>query len=45
MKNIPAIGETFQKIIADPRIDPQGVCVEWYFNNKDVRCMVRMMEE
>lgn len=42
MKNVAAIGETFQQLIADPKIDPQGYCVEVYNNDKDVLCMVRL---
>ena len=45
MNDIPAIGKTFQQMIADPRIDPQGYCVEWYLSQKDVRCMVRLDSE
>lgn len=43
MDNIPAIGQTFQQILAEPGIDPTGYCVEWYYNTKDVRCMVRVI--
>lgn len=42
MKDIQAIGATFQQLIQRPGIDQQGYCVEWYFNDKDVRCMVRL---
>jgi len=42
MKDIQAIGATFQQLIQRPDIDPQGYCVEWYFNDKDVRCMIRL---
>ncbi|HZE85516.1 MAG TPA: hypothetical protein VE035_14470 [Puia sp.] len=42
MKDIPAIGKTFQEIIASPDIDPEGYCVEWYISDKDVQCMVRL---
>jgi len=44
MKDIPAIGKAFNQLIALPAIDPNGYCVEWYLNNKDVICMVRMVE-
>jgi hypothetical protein len=44
MKDIPAIGKTFQELLAHPGIDPQGYCVEWYFNMDDVRCMVRLKQ-
>jgi len=42
MNNIAAIGQTFQQILQEPGIDPNGYCVEWYYNEKDVRCMVRL---
>ena len=42
MDDIPAIGTTFQQLLNYPEIDPQGYCVEWYFNRHDVRCMVRL---
>lgn len=44
MKDIPAIGKGFQQLLAHPEIDPAGYCVEWYFNTKDVRCMVRLKQ-
>ena len=44
MQDIPAIGKTFQELLAHPGIDPQGYCVEWYFNMDDVRCMVRLKQ-
>jgi hypothetical protein len=37
------LGQTFQKMIADPGIDPQGYCVEEYLDNGDVICMVRIL--
>jgi hypothetical protein len=42
MKNIPAISETFMKLLNDPCIDKNGYCVEIYFDQKDVRCMVTL---
>ena len=43
MKNIPAIGQTFQEMCKDRRIDSNGYCIEMYFNNnKDVLCMVKL---
>ena len=44
MKDLPAIGNTFQQMIARPDIDPQGYCVEWYLSDKDVQCMVRLQD-
>ena len=40
--NIQAIDKTFQTLLALPNLDPEGYCVEWYFNDKDVKCMVRL---
>jgi len=42
MKDLTAIGTTFQQMIARPDIDPEGYCVEWYLSDKDVQCMVRL---
>jgi len=40
MNDVPQIGNTFQKLIRQPDIDPEGYCLEEYINEKDVRCMV-----
>ena len=45
MQNIPAIGQAFTQLIAQPGIDPQGYCVEWYLSNEDVQCMVRLADQ
>ena len=43
MKNIPAMGQVFQKMCKDQRIDSNGYCIEMYLNNnKDVLCMVKL---
>ena len=42
MQQIPAIGNTFQQLLSQSGIDPEGYCVELYLNEKDVQCMVRM---
>ncbi len=42
MKDIPAIGNTFQKMIQKPEIDPKGFCLEWYISETAVRCMVKL---
>jgi hypothetical protein len=44
MNNIPAIGKAFEQLLADPRIDPEGACIEWYFNEKDVKSMIRITQ-
>ena len=42
-KDITAIAKAFQLLIAYPDIDPEGYCIIWYLNEKDVRCMVRLI--
>lgn len=37
------IGETFQKMLADPRLDRGSFCVERYEDNDDVTCMVKII--
>ena len=41
-KDLQSIERSFEKLLAYPGIDPQGYCVEWYMNGKDVKCMVRL---
>lgn len=42
MKDLHAIGSIFQEMIKRDDIDPEGYCVEYYLNDKDVQCMVRL---
>jgi len=44
MQHIQQIGEAFEELLAYADIDPQGYCVEWYVNDREVKCMVRTME-
>lgn len=43
MENIPAIGQCFQRMLNDPRIDPQGYCLEVY-KGSDAHCMVKLKD-
>ncbi len=43
MKDLQAIGKAFDELTALPNIDPQGYCVEWYISDKDVKCLVRLV--
>jgi len=43
-KNVFEIGETFRKVFTTPDIDPKGFCLEWYFNDTDCRCMVKLID-
>jgi predicted transcriptional regulator YdeE len=43
--DISLISKTFETLLDQPNIDPQGYCVEWYMpNDTDVVCMVRLDE-
>ena len=44
MNHIPDIQKAFQVLLAHHDHDSDGYCVEWYINEKDVRCMVRINE-
>jgi predicted transcriptional regulator YdeE len=37
-----SIGPTFQKLLANPRLDKTSSCVEWYKSDKELMCMVRL---
>lgn len=41
-KDETIIGNTFQKLLADPRIDQNGFCLEEYLAEDEMRCMVRI---
>lgn len=44
-KDISAIGKTFERLLADPRIDPQGYCLETYSKDgKDMQCLVKLKD-
>jgi hypothetical protein len=42
LKDIRSIEKTFQKLLTHQDLDPEGYCVEWYVNPKDVTCMIRL---
>lgn len=44
MQNPARIGETFQRLISIPGLDPDGYCVERYIHHKDVQCMIRLAQ-
>ena len=38
-----AITKAFEQLLAEPNLDPQGYCVEWYVTDKEaVNCMIRL---
>ncbi len=40
MQNIASIGNVFQQLLMQPKIDPNGYCLEIYEGDNDVRCLV-----
>jgi hypothetical protein len=36
------IGQSFMKLLADPRLDTDYPCVEWYDGDTEVMCMIRI---
>jgi hypothetical protein len=43
LNHLQDIELAFRELLRHPQLDPQGYCVEWYFNAADVRCMVRLV--
>ena len=41
-KDIQSIDRAFKELLSCPGLDPQGYCVEWYVNDADVKCMIRL---
>ena len=44
LKNIESISTAFAQLTHLPNKDPMGCCVEWYMNENEVRCMIRMKD-
>jgi hypothetical protein len=40
--DMQSFGRAFSELITDPRLDPEGMCVEMYPTPESVRCMVRL---
>ena len=36
------IGKTFNELLKQPGLDPEGYCVEWYISDIEMNCMVRL---
>ncbi|MFA6977996.1 MAG: hypothetical protein WC209_01630 [Ignavibacteriaceae bacterium] len=41
-KTPQSISKAFEKLLMNPNIDPNCACIEQYFNDTDVKCMVRL---
>ena len=40
--NLSSINKAFEKLTSEKNIDPNGYCIEYYFNQNDVRCMIKL---
>ena len=40
--DMQSFSRAFSELITDPRLDPEGMCVEMYPTHESVRCMVRL---
>lgn len=45
MDDISSVGTTFQTLLNDPHLDPNGYCLEEYLNLTTVRCSVKLKDE
>lgn len=36
------IKSAFENLLKEPGLDPEGYCIEWYVNDTDVKCMIRL---
>ncbi len=41
-KNVESIGDAFLRLLADPRLDTNFPCVEWYRSLDEVMCMIKI---
>ena len=41
-KTPQSISKAFEKVLANPNINPHGACIEQYLNDTDVKCIVRL---
>ena len=44
-ENPNSIRESFQLLLGQAEIDPEGYCIEWYIGQNDVKCMVPVDED
>lgn len=47
-RDIPAVAAAFQRLLADPDVDPYGYCLELYSNGsypdcRDLQCLVKLV--
>lgn len=44
MSNIHSIPEVFKQMLSDPRRDCGFPCVEWYKNDREMMCMIKLKQ-
>jgi len=44
-ENPNSIRDSFQLLLGQAEIDPEGYCIEWYIGENDVKCMVPIDED
>lgn len=42
MQDLSAIGAAFEQLTHLDTIDPEGYCIEWYLDDTDVKCMIKL---
>lgn len=45
MRNITSIPNAFSTLLSDPRRDEKFPCIEWYKNDLEMTCMVKLKSE
>jgi hypothetical protein len=45
MNDIPAIDKTFHQLLEHPKLAPDGYCLEIYEGDKDVRCLIPLINQ
>lgn len=43
-KDLQSIGKAFDILTSYSDIDPYGYCIEWYYSEQDVKCMIRLKD-
>ena len=43
IKDEGIVARTFKKLLAHPKLDKNGFCLEMYLNEKDMRCLVKIV--
>lgn len=43
-EDLSSVKRAFDLLLAQPGLDPEGYCVEWYLNQQEVKCMIRLKD-